>query len=62
MKLLAFPKNSPIRTLESDSGEIIYTFYRNERIAQGWEEFQWTSLSQTQQLVWKRLAERLEAL
>lgn len=41
------------------TGEELYDAYREERIAQGWQEFLWKSLSQTQQLVWTRLAERI---
>ena len=41
-------------------GEAAYNIYREERIKQGWEEFLWKSLSETQQFVWHRVAQRME--
>ena len=42
------------------TGEQLYLAYREERIRQGFQEFLWTSLSKTQQIVWNRVAERLQ--
>lgn len=43
-------------------GAALFDLYREERIRQGWEEFKWTSLSAPQQLVWTRMAGRLNEL
>ena len=42
------------------SGEQLYDAYREERIQQGWQEFLWKSMSKPQQLVWEKLARRLQ--
>jgi len=58
MSLIAFhapePPAQPV-----GQGEVLYHLYREERIRQGWEEFKWESLSETQQIVWHRVAERI---
>ncbi len=38
------------------SGEELYNLYRAIRVQQGWEEWKWESLNQSQQLVWNHLA------
>ncbi len=42
------------------TGEQLYDMYREERIQQGWQEFFWKSMSKTQQLVWEKLASRIQ--
>ena len=42
------------------TGEQLYDAYREERIQQGWQEFLWKSMSKPQQLVWDKLAARLQ--
>lgn len=42
------------------TGESMYEIYREERIQQGWQEFLWKSLSRPQQLVWEKLAARVD--
>ena len=43
------------------TGETMYELYREERIQQGWQEFLWKSMSRPQQLVWEKLAARVES-
>lgn len=43
------------------TGEELYDMYREERIQQGWQEFLWKSMNKPQQLVWEKLAARLQA-
>ncbi len=43
------------------TGEAMYELYREERIQQGWQEFLWKSMSRPQQLVWEKLAARMES-
>ena len=43
------------------TGESMYEIYREERIQQGWQEFLWKSMSRPQQLVWEKLAARVES-
>ena len=42
------------------TGETMYEIYREERIQQGWQEFLWKSMSRPQQLVWEKLAARVD--
>lgn len=40
--------------------EYLFNLYREARIQQGWEEFKWTSLSETQKYVWHLVAIKLQ--
>lgn len=57
-KLIEFHVPTP-RIRPNVEGKALYGIYREERIRQGWEEFLWESLSEPQQLVWNRIARRL---
>ena len=42
-------------------GQCLYDRYRDERSRQGWAEFPWEKLTDTQQLVWHRLVAAIKA-
>lgn len=43
----------------SSHAEYLFNLYREARIRQGWEEFLWKSLSETQQFVWRLIAAQI---
>lgn len=56
---LTFPKaDKPTHAVGNVTcpGHLLYDLYRAERTGQGWEEYKWESLVDSQRMVWIRLA------
>lgn len=57
-KLIPF---QPAADPAKGQGQCLYDRYRDERSRQGWAEFPWEKLTDTQQLVWHRLVAAIKA-
>lgn len=49
----------PIPHTVTSPAEYVFNLWREARIKQGWEEFKWHNLSETQKFVWKLVAAQL---
>lgn len=58
--LIQWPTKEAPTPIQLSLGEHLFNFYRAARIQQGWEEFLWKSLSETQQFVWHIMAKELQ--